>query len=72
MNQFTSIYSQLFCCSCPGGLANAVRCENRTDVFVTYPLAPENGYAWVAGLLCLALVLVIVLITVAYCCKRKR
>ena len=72
MNQFTSIYSQLFCCSCPGGLTGSIRCENRTGIFVTYPLLSHGNYAWVAGILCFLLVVLVVVVSVIYCCKRRR
>ncbi len=28
LNQFSSIYGQLFCCSCPGGFAVGAKCSN--------------------------------------------
>jgi len=69
MNQFTSIYGQLFCCSCPVGFAGA-KCDNVTGV-VIFP-NPASSYAWVAGVLCvLVLTIVGVALSIIYC-RRKR
>ena len=71
-NQFTSIYGQLVCCNCPGGLNSYVKCENQTGEYVSYPMFVENAYAWIAGILVLLFVLVIVFTGVVLLRKHNR
>ena len=71
-NQFTSIYGQLFCCNCPGGLNSHVKCENQTGEVVTYPMFIENAYAWITGILGLLLLMLIIFIGVVLLRKHNR
>ena len=73
MNQFSSIYGQLFCCSCPGGVAVGARCDNKTTPYTSYPLLQgKSSYAWVAGILCFLILAVSSILGAIYCCKRRR